>query len=304
MTAQIPTNYLYLAFVLALLLVSGLLIFVLRALREKNRMIRLLSEKNKAILVTQEELRQSKEKAEESDRLKSAFLANMSHEIRTPLNAIMGFSSLLQESEVAEEDKKQFISVIYNNSNKLLDLMGEIFDIAQIETGLIIMQREPCQINELLTGLTTFFNLEKGIAGKDHISIRMQKANKDSAFTILTDERKLRQALFNLIENALKYTSEGYIEVGYNFRNNGMVEFYVKDTGIGFPQEKLDVLFQRFRQVDEGHNRNYGGIGLGLTLSRKFVELMGGEMWAESKQGAGSTFYFTLPYQLSNTNDA
>lgn len=300
MASEIPFYYFLITILLALMILGGVLIYYLRASREKNRMIKLLSDQNKSILNTQEELRKAKEKAEESDKLKSAFLANMSHEIRTPLNAIMGFSSLLLDSGSEEEERRQFISIIHNNSNKLLDLMGEIFDIAQIESGLIIMQREPCQINEVLMSLITFFNLEKGLSGKEHINIRMQKANKDHAFTILTDERKLRQTLYNLIENALKYTNEGFIEVGYQFRENNMVEFYVRDSGIGFPQEKLDVLFQKFRQVEEGHNRNYGGIGLGLTLSKKFVELMGGVMWAESKQGAGSVFYFTLPCQVTD----
>ena len=295
MASEIPFYYFLITILLSLMILGGVLIYYLRASREKNRMIKLLSDQNKSILNTQEELRKAKEKAEESDKLKSAFLANMSHEIRTPLNAIMGFSSLLLDSGTEQEEHRQFISIIHNNSNKLLDLMGEIFDIAQIESGLIIMQREPCQINEVLMSLITFFNLEKGLSGKEHINIRMQKANKDHSFTILTDERKLRQTLNNLIENALKYTNEGFIEVGYQFRENSMVEFYVRDSGIGFPQEKLDVLFQKFRQVEEGHNRNYGGIGLGLTLSKKFVELMGGEMWAESKPGAGSVFYFTLP---------
>jgi len=298
MANEIPFYYFLITILLALIILGGVLIYYLRASREKNRMIKLLSDQNKSILITQEELRKAKEKAEESDKLKSAFLANMSHEIRTPLNAIMGFSSLLLDAGPEEEERRQFIGIIHNNSNKLLDLMGEIFDIAQIESGLIIMQREPCQINEVLMSLITFFNLEKGLSGKEHINIRMQKANKDNAFTILTDERKLRQTLYNLIENALKYTNEGFIEVGYQFRENSMVEFYVKDSGIGFPQEKLDVLFQKFRQVEEGHNRNYGGIGLGLTLSKKFVELMGGEMWAESKPGSGSVFYFTLPCQV------
>ncbi|MGV8114221.1 MAG: sensor histidine kinase [Lentimicrobium sp.] len=300
MANEIPFYYFLITILLALMILGGVLIYYLRASREKNRMIKLLSDQNKSILNTQEELRKAKEKAEESDKLKSAFLANMSHEIRPPLNAIMGFSSLLLDSGPEEEDRRQFVSIIHNNSNKLLDLMGEIFDIAQIESGLIVMQREPCQINEMLMSLITFFNLEKGLSDKEHINIRMQKANKDHSFTILTDERKLRQTLFNLIENALKYTNDGFIEVGYRFRENSMVEFYVRDSGIGFPQEKLDVLFQRFRQVEEGHNRNYGGIGLGLTLSKKFVELMGGEMWAESKPGTGSVFYFTLPCQVAD----
>ena len=270
-------------------------VYYLRIVSQKTRMISLLSEQNKSFLNAQKELALAKEKAEESDRLKSAFLANMSHKIRTPLNAIMGFSSLLIDSPMEEEERRQYLNIIHNNSTRLLSLMDEIFDIAQIESGLVQMKQEPCLVNELLSGLVTFFNLEKSLTGKDDIQIRLRKNNKDAGFTILTDARKLRQTLFNLIENALKYTNEGSIEIGYEVTARSNVEFYVKDTGIGFPQEKLDTLFQRFRQEDDSSTRKFGGIGLGLTLSQKFVELIGGEMRAESKPGAGSVFYISVP---------
>ncbi|NTW23828.1 MAG: hypothetical protein HGA37_03935 [Lentimicrobium sp.] len=288
----------YLYFILALALVATLafVIYYVKLVRQKTRMIALLSEQNKSIIKAQKELRIAKDKAEESDKLKSAFLANMSHEIRTPLNAIMGFSSLILDAEIDKEERAQFLNVIHNNSARLLSLMDEIFDIAQIESGLMSMHHEPCLVNELLTSVVTFFNLEKSVTGKDDIQIRMRKANKDNSFMIYTDTKKLRQTLFNLVENALKYTKEGSIEIGYQLKDNAMVEFYVRDTGIGFPQERLDVLFQRFRQADDSSTREYGGIGLGLTLSLKFVELFGGEMRAESKEGQGSVFYVSLPY--------
>ena len=271
-------------------------VYYLRIVSQKTRMISLLSEQNKSFLNAQKELAHARDKAEESDRLKSAFLANMSHEIRTPLNAIMGFSSLLIDSPMEEEERKQYLNIIHNNSTRLLSLMDEIFDIAQIESGLVQMKQEPCHVNELLSGLVTFFNLEKSLTGKDDIQIRLRKNSKDAGFTIFTDARKLRQTLFNLIENALKYTNEGSIEIGCELKDNAMVEFYVKDTGIGFPQEKLDTLFQRFRQEDDSSTRKFGGIGLGLTLSQKFVELIGGVMRAESRPGSGSVFYISVPY--------
>lgn len=255
-----------------------------------------LKEKTELYNKVQSELELVKYKAEESDKLKSSFLANMSHEIRTPLNAIMGFSSLLQQTNDADTENQEYIEIIHKNSNKLLDMMDEIFNIALIESGITKMYKESCPINELLTGLVTFFNLEKEINGKNNVSIRMRKSAKDNSFAIYTDPRKLRQTLYNLIENALKYTNEGFVEIGYDLKDNSMVEFYVKDSGMGFPQEKLDVVFQRFRQVDDSNTRNYGGIGLGLTLSQKFVEMMGGEMRGESSPGKGSIFYFTIPY--------
>ncbi len=279
-----------------LIVLLAFFFYYLKLVKQKNQMITLLSEQNKSILKTQKELGLAKDKAEESDKLKSAFLANMSHEIRTPLNAIMGFSSLLLDSEIEEGERKQFLNIIHINSTRLLSLMDEIFDIAQIESGLARMNQEPCHVNELLTSLVTFFNLEKSLTGKEDIQIRLRKTNKDAGFTIFTDPKKLRQTLFNLIENALKYTNEGTIEIGYELNDKDMVEFYVRDTGIGFPQEKLDILFQRFRQADDSTTRVFGGIGLGLTLSQKFVELVGGEMRAESKPGSGSVFYISIPY--------
>ncbi len=288
---------LYILLAVALIASLAFFFYYMKLVTQKTRMIALLSEQNKSILKAQKELGLAKDKAEESDKLKSAFLANMSHEIRTPLNAIMGFSSLLLDPGIEESERKQFVDIIHNNSTRLLSLMDEIFDIAQIESGLAQMQQEPCHVNELLTSLVTFFNLEKSLTGKDDILIRLRKSNKDAGFTIYTDPKKLRQTLFNLVENALKYTNEGSIEIGYELKDGESVEFYVRDTGIGFPQEKLDVLFQRFRQADDSSTRKFGGIGLGLTLSQKFIELIGGEMRAESKPGSGSVFYISLPYK-------
>lgn len=244
-----------------------------------------------------QELEEVKKKAEESDKLKSSFLANMSHEIRTPLNAIMGFASLLQQNPGDNGESHEYIEIINRNSNKLLDMMDEVFNIALIESGSTQMYKEECQLNEMISSLVAFFNMEKEMMNKENITLKIKKLNKDNSFAIYTDPRKLRQTLYNLVENAIKYTNEGYIEVGYNLKDDSMVEFYVKDTGIGFPQEKLDIIFKCFRQVDDSNTRSFGGIGLGLTLSQKFVEMMGGRMWAESKPGAGSTFYFTLPIE-------
>lgn len=243
----------------------------------------------------QNTLEQVKMKAEESDKLKSSFLANMSHEIRTPLNAIMGFSSLMQQSDNLDQESREYMEIIHKNSNKLLDVMDEIFNIALIESGITKMYAEKCHVNELITSLVAFFNIEKEMTEKSNVTIRTKKLSRDNAFVVETDQRKLRQTLYNLIENALKYTNEGHIEVGYDIVGNNLVQFYVKDTGIGFPQAKLDIIFQRFRQVDDSNTRTFGGLGLGLTLSQKFVEIIGGQMWGESKPGAGSTFYFTLP---------
>lgn len=259
-------------------------------------MIKLLREQNLAILKVHSELKEAKERAEQSEQLKTNFLANISHEIRTPLNAIMGFSALLQDDSLKSSNRDEFTNFIHDNSYKLLELMDEIFDIAQIESGIVPMHFEPCTINKLLVNLAMQFNIQKTLIDKEHINIQVKRNHKDDAFSILTDEQKLKQVLVNLIENALKYTESGNIDFGYELLEDKRIQFFVKDSGIGFHQEKLDVLFERFRQFEEGHSRSFGGIGLGLTLSKKFVELMGGTMWADSTLGVGSTFYFSLPY--------
>lgn len=280
-----------------LFVIAIIFYFYLRITRQKKQMIKLLREQNLATLKVHNELKEAKEKAEESDHLKNSFLANVSHEIRTPLNAIMGFSYLLQDESLKASDRDQFANLIQDNSNKLLEVMDEIFDIAQIESGIVPMDFEPCLINKLLVSLVTQFSIKKTLIEKDHINIRIKRSNKDESFSILTDEDKLKKVLINLMENALKYTESGSIDFGYDMLEDKKIRFFVKDSGLGFNQEKLDVLFERFRQFDEGHSRSFGGMGLGLTLSKKFVELLGGTMWADSTPGEGSIFYFTLPCQ-------
>lgn len=292
---SITTMELFLIIAVYILTVAIMLYYYFKITKQKNQMIELLRKQNLSILKVHTELKEAKESAEQSERLKTNFLANVSHEIRTPLNAIMGFSALLQDESIQAPDRDEFIHFIHDNSNKLLELMDEIFDIAQIESGLIPMHFEPCLINELLVNLAMQFNIQKSLIDKEHITIRVKRSNKDDSFSILTDEQKLKQILVNLIENALKYTESGSIDFGYELLEDKKVRFFVKDSGMGFHQEKLDVLFERFRQFEEGHSRSFGGIGLGLTLSKKFVELLGGNMWADSTLGVGSTFYFILP---------
>jgi signal transduction histidine kinase len=281
-------------------LVVLLTILSIKQSLQKNRIISELLQKNLEIEFAKEELERTKEKVEESDRLKSSFLCNMSHEIRTPLNAIMGFCNLVADPGVEATEKAQFIGIINQNIDALLELINDIFDIAQVESGSMDIEEQACNINDLLSSIQTYFNFEKGSVGKDNLQVKLNRANKDSEFSILTDKYKLRRTISNLVENALKYTEEGSIEIGYVYANNGMIEFFVKDEGIGFEQDKADVIFKSFRQVDDSSTRKYGGLGLGLTVAQKFTELMGGELWAESEPGKGSVFYFTIPYKKVN----
>lgn len=239
------------------------------------------------------ELINAKEKAEESDRLKSAFLSNMSHEIRTPLNSIIGFSELLADDYFDQEQKKEFISNIIINGNNLLTIVSDIMDISKIETGQVDIRKSKVMTSRFLDEVRMQHIRkanEKGLILK--CVCQCNDTNHD-AF-ILTDPERLRQIFNNLISNALKFTSEGYIEIGCRPIGD-KIEFHVKDSGIGISPEFHDKIFERFRQVENSTTRKYGGNGLGLAISQKLIELMGGNIWLESEAGKGSSFYFTLP---------
>jgi signal transduction histidine kinase len=243
-----------------------------------------------------EELHLIRLKAGESDRLKSAFLMNMSHELRTPLHAIMGFAGLIANPSMPEDDKITYANIINRNVDSLLEIISDIFDISQFEAGITGVETEEVNVNDLLNSIQTWINLEKSNVGKEEIVVKVNKANKDSGFCIQTDGYKLKRALSHLASNALKYSDEGYIEIGYTFSENKVMDFYVKDDGIGFSNDKLEIMFSQFRQVDETPVRQYGGLGLGLTVAQKFATFLNGRLWAESEPGKGSVFHISLPY--------
>jgi len=235
---------------------------------------------------------EAKEKAEESDELKSAFLANMSHEIRTPMNAIIGFSSLLDEEDLEESEKKDFIARIRNNSTSLLGLINDIIDISKIEANQIDLQNIPFDLNAFMLGLESVFELqaeEKGV----HLSVNI--VNTEQEYILNADENRLRQIMINLLANAMKFTSkDGTIEFGYTTKKKH-VTFYVKDTGIGITKTDQKLIFNRFRQASLVNISKYGGTGLGLSISKGLVDIMGGQMWLESKIHKGATFFFSIP---------
>ena len=243
-----------------------------------------------------EELHLIRLKAGESDRLKAAFLMNMSHELRTPLHAIMGFAGLIANPSMPEDNKITYANIINRNVDSLLEIISDIFDISQSESGVSGIEAESVNVNELMNSLQTWINLEKSNVGKENIIVKVYKTNKDSSFCIQTDGYKLKRALNHLVYNALKYSDEGFIEIGYTFSENKIMDFYVKDDGIGFSNDKLEIMFSQFRQVDETPVRQYGGLGLGLTLAQKFTTFLNGKLWAESEPGKGSTFHISIPY--------
>jgi PAS domain S-box-containing protein len=245
---------------------------------------------------TRQRLIMAKEKAEESDRLKTAFLANMSHEIRTPMNAIIGFSDLLSEDDLTQEDKIDFISKIKSSGRSLMSLINDIIDIAKIEAGQLKVSESICDLNHILNDLLGTFEELKNTSGKKAISLNLILPENSNGLLVMTDPMRLQQILTNLLSNALKFTEFGSIDFGYTLQND-LISFYVKDTGIGILRSKQKLLFQRFSQLDASTTRKYGGTGLGLAISKNLVDLLGGTIGMESNPGKGSLFYFSIPYR-------
>jgi len=242
------------------------------------------------------ELLKAKEKAEESDRLKSAFLANMSHEIRTPLNGIIGFINLLNKGNLMPERQKEYIRTVNFCSKQLTQLIDDIIDIAKLEAGQMKMITVPCRINKLMYDVYSMFETMVQTNDKENLEIILDDSGFVDRCTILIDQLRLRQILINLIGNAFKFTKKGFIQFGYRLLDNGMLEFKVEDTGIGIAPDQLGVIFERFRQAETGRDRLYGGTGLGLAITQNLVKMMGGEIKVESTVGVGSLFRFTIPY--------
>ncbi|HEX2975480.1 MAG TPA: ATP-binding protein, partial [Bacteroidales bacterium] len=239
------------------------------------------------------EIQKAKEKAEESDRLKSAFLANMSHEIRTPMNGILGFADLLKNPNLSGEKQQMYVEAINMSGRRMLSIINDLIDISKIEAGQIEVKKTNTDIPKLLKEVVTFFRPE---ADKNKIILSLNLGNMPSSeFFIETDKTKLFQITANLVKNALKFTRpNGVIELGCRINDHDNIFFYVKDNGIGIREELREKIFERFRQGDTAEEHE--GVGLGLAISKAYVELLGGKIGVESEEGKGSVFYFTLPY--------
>ena len=238
-------------------------------------------------------LREAEFRARESDNLKTAFLRNISHEIRTPMNSIIGFTTLLNENDIPDIKKSEFLKIINNSSNQLLNIVNEILDISLIETGNLGVIEKQVFLNKVMEELHSFFkplikpgiefNLEKGLADKDSF--------------IISDEIKIRKVLTNIINNALKFTEKGQISFGYILKQNEL-EFFIADSGIGIPEKFIPNIFNRFHKAENPLDKIYEGLGLGLSISKGNIDLLKGKIWVDSSPGKGSTFYFTIPYRL------
>jgi len=250
-----------------------------------------LNRSNVQIQSINNELIKAKEKAEESDRLKSAFLANMSHEIRTPMNGLLGFAELLRRHNLSDEKRRLYIDIINSNGSQLLAIINDIIDISKIEAGQVVADIKAANITNLFLEIQNQFST----LAKSR-SLEFVAHYPDTGDIIAkTDIIKLRQILFNLLNNALKFTHEGRVEAGFSVID-GYLLFYVMDTGIGIPKDLHATVFERFRQVEDSISLQQGGTGLGLSISKSLVELLGGTIWLDSELGKGSTFFFTIPF--------
>jgi len=254
--------------------------------------IRDISERKHA----EKELIIAKEKAEESDRLKSAFLANMSHEIRTPMNGILGFADLLKNPNLTGEDQKNYIGIIEKSGERMLSIINDIIDISKIEAGLMKADIRESNINEQIEYVYHFFKPE--VEAK-RMKLYYSNSLMARESVIKTDPEKVFAILTNLVKNSIKYTKKGSIEFGYEIVQTDqrlMMQFFVRDTGIGIPKDRQAMVFERFVQADVSGKNAYQGAGLGLSITRAYVDMLGGKIWVESEAGSGSVFYFTLPY--------
>lgn len=252
--------------------------------------------------MVEQEIRKAQRQAEESDRLKTAFLANMSHEIRTPMNAIIGFSDLLVEGDVDEEEQRECLQLIHTSGNALMTLIDDIIDISKIEAGQIKIRPGHFDLSAMMKDLFNVFQANLNMTAECQLQFDCLMPDELAGIQVFADEYRIRQVIVNLLSNAVKFTQQGSICFGCMVTEKEGLKFFVKDTGTGIPQEMQEVIFERFRQVEATNGMNQKGTGLGLAITQSLVELHGGKIWVESEMGQGASFYFTLPHCMAKSS--
>lgn len=242
------------------------------------------------------------ENERKTERLKSRFLSSISHELRTPMNAILGFSNLMVDKNLAHDKKMEYMEHINNNSNSLLNIVDTMIDVSLLEVQELKIKKEKFNLDKIMQQVYYYFNIDKHKIGKEHIALLLNRQNKNSDNFIYSDPLRLTQILSSLLNNALKFTNKGIIEFGYELRNDGRAEFYVKDSGKGILAQKAQSIFDKFEKLDEDFGSNEGGVGLGLTLAKGLTDLLGGKIWIESNIFNGSTFCFTIEITEKQTD--
>jgi signal transduction histidine kinase len=275
-TMHLSEKSMYLFIVLSLVIIGLLFFFIFYSKREHQ---------------LKRELIKAQKDANKVDELKNAFLSNISHEIRTPMNGILGFSEFLALPDVSDEDRIKYFEIITENSNQLLNVVNEIVDISKVQSGHSDIRMEAVEIDSILSKVAS----EYASFAKEK-NLKLMILDSRVVKTVYADREYLLKIFRKLMDNAIKFTHDGCIEIGY-YKKGEFVEFYIKDTGIGISKDLFSIIFDNFRQVQESDVRQYGGLGLGLSITKAFVKSMGGSVWVESKENEGSCFYFTLPYK-------
>ena len=247
-------------------------------------------------ILIEREIIKAKERAVESDRLKSSFLANMSHEVRTPLNSIMGFTELMSDELISHDERKEFHKIVKSSSNELLDLLNDIMEFSKIESGLIQLNNDNLHPHDIFNDLTDY--AQQQISNNPNLRfVTNEPIGLQNAPSIRTDNKRVKQVLKHLIDNAVKFTYNGTITLSYQYRLDNTLEFIVSDTGIGIPQEKIPNIFHKFRQANDDNSRDFGGAGLGLSICKNLANALGGFLWVSSEEQHGSEFHFILPLE-------
>jgi PAS domain S-box-containing protein len=274
---------------------KGSCFFEMRMVKLSDNSVMAISRDITKQKVAQQRIEEARKKAEEADQLKSAFLQNISHEVRTPLNAILGFSNvLMMDDEISRRERQSYLQLIVRNGQILLHVFNDTIKLSRIQSGLMTVDKKFIYINSIVTDLYRQFTFEKEQIGKNHLKLVLLKGNENVKFSVYCDGQKIKDIMESLLDNAVKFTSEGEINFGYNIINSGQLEFFVSDTGIGIPEDKFEEIFERFHQLDSSMTREYGGTGIGLSLAKDFANLLDSKIEIQSSLGKGSRFSFVI----------